>query len=127
MMRLDFRAALFLRRAGRLGRALGRDARATAAVEAALILPVALTMFALLLYGAEAFDAQRRVTLTARTATDLITQTTPSYPSGKASIAQSQVDTALAFAAFVIRPFEASNLSMVASEVEIFTPSRNIS
>ncbi len=41
-------------------------------------------MFALLLYGAEAFAHQRKVTLTARTVTDLITQTTPTMVSGQA-------------------------------------------
>jgi Flp pilus assembly protein TadG len=119
MMRVDVRATLLLRRARRIGRALGRDTRATAAVETALILPVALTMLALVIFGAEAFDAQRKVTLTARTATDLITQEMPQYPSGKPSIAQSNVVNDLSFAAFVIRPFDPSNLSMVASEVQI--------
>jgi Flp pilus assembly protein TadG len=77
-----------LRRAAHVGRALRDDARATAAVEAALILPVALTMFALLLYGAEAFAIQRKVTLTARTITDLITQTTPTMVNNQPSVPQ---------------------------------------
>ena len=79
-------AAQILRRAARAARALRDDARATAAVEAALILPIALTMFALLIYGAEAFAIQRKVTLTARTVTDLVTQAAPTQMSSGASV-----------------------------------------
>ena len=67
-----------------------------------MILPVALTMFALLLYGAEAFAIQRKVTLTARTVTDLITQTTPTTVSGRRRSPQSSIDTDLAVASSVL-------------------------
>ena len=90
-----------LRRAARVGRALRVDARATAAVEAALILPVALTMFALLLYGAEAFDIQRKVTLTARTVTDLITQTDADDGQAKSAVGSAIVDRHRSFRRFV--------------------------
>ena len=86
MTKLRASAPQFLHRAARVGRALRDDARATAAVEAALILPIALTMFALLIYGAEAFAIQRKVTLTARTVTDLVTQTTPTMVSSQPSV-----------------------------------------
>ena len=108
-----------LRRAARAGRALRDDARATAAVEAALILPVALTMFALLLYGAEAFAIQRKVTLTARTVTDLITQTTPTMVNNQPSVPQSSIDTDLSVASSVLAPYAAANLTMLATEVKI--------
>jgi len=109
MTNLGASSPRFLRRAARAGRALSDDARATAAVEAALILPVALTMLALVIYGGEAFAIQRKVTLTARTVTDLITQTTPPVlvmVSGKPSVPQSA-------------PFASANLSMLATEVQI--------
>ena len=112
-------APQFLHRAARVGRALRDDARAVAAVEAALILPIALTMFALLLYGAEAFAIQRKVTLTARTVTDLITQTTPTMVSGQPSVPQSSIDSDLAYASSVLAPYAAANLTMLASEVLI--------
>jgi hypothetical protein len=116
-----------LRRAAYLGRALRDDSRAMAAVEAALILPVALTMFALLLYGAEAFDAQRKVTLTARTVTDLITQTSSPVlvmVSGVPSVPQSSIDSDLSYASCVMTPFSScptasSSLTMLATEVQI--------
>jgi Flp pilus assembly protein TadG len=110
-----------LGRAARAGRALREDTRATAAVEGALLLPVAMTMFALLLYGAEAFNIQRKVTLTARTVTDLITQSTPTMVSSQPSIAQSAIDTDLSVASSVLTPYTAANLTMVASEVQVNT------
>ncbi len=111
-----------LQRAARVGRALRVDARATAAVEAALILPVALTMFALLLYGAEAFAIQRKVTLTARTVTDLITQTSSPVlvmVNSQPSVPQSSIDTDLSVASSVLAPYAAANLTMLATEVKI--------
>jgi Flp pilus assembly protein TadG len=109
-----------LRRAGRAGRALGDDARATAAVEAALVLPVALTMFALLIYGAEAFAVQRKVTLTARTVTDLVTQAAPTQFSGSASVVvHTAIDNLLCVASAVIAPYNPTNMSMVVSEVQV--------
>ncbi len=106
-----------LGRAARAGRALRGDTRATAAVEGALILPIAMTMFALLLYGAEAFNIQRKVSLTARTVTDLITQSQPTMVSSQPSLAQSAIDTDLSVASSVMTPYTAANLTMVASEV----------
>ncbi len=119
MTKRDASAPQILHRAARAGRALRDDSRATAAVEAALILPIALTMFALLLYGAEAFAIQRKVTLTARTVTDLITQTAPTMVSNQPSIPQSSVDSDLAYASSVLAPYAAANLTMLASEVKI--------
>ena len=115
-----------LRRAAHVGRGLRDDTRAMAAVEAALILPVALTMFALLLYGAEAFDAQRKVTLTARTVTDLVTQSTPTMVSGNPSVPQSSIDNDLSYASCVMTPFSScptasANLTMLVTEVLIKT------
>jgi Flp pilus assembly protein TadG len=112
-------ASRILRRAARAGRALRDDARATAAVEAALILPIAMTMFALLLYGAEAFAIQRKVTLTARTVTDLITQRTTTMVNSLPSIPQTCVDNDLSVASSVLTPYAAANLSMLASEVKV--------
>jgi Flp pilus assembly protein TadG len=118
--------AQILRRAARVGRALRNDVRATAAVEAALILPVALTMFALLIYGAEAFAIQRKVTLTARTVTDLVTQAAPNQMSGGASlVSRSQsgnnpgIDTYLGLSSSVLIPYASANLSMLISEVQV--------
>lgn len=111
-------APFLLRRAKRAGRAFFEDSHATAAVEAALILPVALTMFALLIYGAEAFAIQRKVTLTARTVTDLVTQASPNNMSNGASIvAAADIDPLLTVSSAVLTPYSNANLAMVVSEV----------
>jgi Flp pilus assembly protein TadG len=116
-------AAQFLRRAARAARALRDDARATAAVEAALVLPIALAMLALLIYGAEAFAIQRKVSVTARTVTDLVTQATPTLmTSGASIVGHAAIDTDLSYAACVMAPYSpcpnaSSNLTMVVSEV----------
>jgi len=124
MSRAPIRVFRLLGQAARAGRALSRDRRATAAVEAALILPVALTMLALMIYGAEAFNVQRKVTLTARTVTDLVSQTAPMYVSSQPSIQQSTVVTDLSYASCVMAPYSPclnpnSNLKMVVSEVQV--------
>jgi Flp pilus assembly protein TadG len=116
---INVRASLshILARTARAARALRDDARAAAAVEASLILPVALTMFALMLYGAEAFAIQRKVTLTARTVTDLVTQTAPTMVANNPSIPQSTIDADLAYASAVLAPYAAANLTMLVTEV----------
>jgi len=111
-------AAQILRRFARRARALGDDAQATAAVEAALILPVALGLFALLIYGAQAFAIQRKVTLTTRTVTDLVTQYAPKNMSSGASIMpHATIDNLLCVASAVIQPYDSANMTMVVSEV----------
>jgi Flp pilus assembly protein TadG len=111
-------AAQILRRFARRARALRDDAEATAAVEAALILPVALGLFALLIYGAQAFAIQRKVTLTTRTVTDLVTQYAPQNMSNGASImTHGTIDNLLCVALAVIQPYDSNNMTMVVSEV----------
>jgi Flp pilus assembly protein TadG len=113
-------AAQILRRAARAARALRDDARASAAVEAALILPIALTMFALLIYGAEAFAIQRKVTLTARTVTDLVTQAAPTQMSSGASVVvHATIDNLLCASKAVVQPYNSNNMSMVVSQVKV--------
>lgn len=100
-------------------KAMRDDIGASAAVEAAFILPVALMVFALLIYGAEGFAIDRKVTLTARTVTDLITQATPTeYGANQTSIvAAASIDNYLQVASSVLAPYSASNMTMVVSEV----------
>lgn len=112
--------ACLARRAAGAARAFHRDARAVAAVETALILPVALTMLALVVFGAEGFAIQRKVTLTARTVTDLVTQATPNQLSSGASLVNaSSIDQLLQLASSVLAPYANANLAMVVSEVVV--------
>jgi Flp pilus assembly protein TadG len=99
-------------------RSLLEDEQATAAVETALLAPVALSVMALLVYGAEGFAIDRKVTLTARTVTDLITQATPTQlSSGSSIVAAASIDSDLQVASAVLAPYSSANMTMVVSEV----------
>ncbi len=111
------------RRAARRWRELRDDARGTGAVEAALLLPSALLMMALLIYGAEGFAINRKVTETARTVTDLVTQATPTQfepnGSGSSEMTEAAIDNLLQVASSVLAPYSASNMTMVVSQVQV--------
>jgi Flp pilus assembly protein TadG len=94
---------LFLRRSA--------GERAMAATEFALILPVALIMFTgSLIYGT-ASEVNRKVTLTARNVTDLVTQYT--------SITTADMTTLVNSAAQVMAPFPTANTTVVVSDVTV--------
>ena len=117
-----------------------RDERGVAAIEAALIAPVAVGLLGLIAIWAQAIAIQRKVTLTAHTITDLVTQQgtqtsgacTASNPSLAASVNQSTVDSILNNAANVLYPYvkptsgtnpvtgtNLSNMTMVISEINV--------
>src|SRR5271156_1905395 len=94
---------LFLRRSA--------GERAMAATEFALILPVALIMFTgSLIYGT-ASEVNRKVTLTARNVTDLVTQYT--------SITTADMTTLIDSAAEVMAPFPTANTTVVITDVTV--------
>ncbi len=119
-----------------------RDERGVAAIETALIAPVAVGLLGLIAIWAQAISIQRKVTLTAHTITDLVTQQgtqtasacTASNPSLEASVNQSIVDSILNNAANVLYPYvkptsgtnpvtgtNLSNMTMVVSEINVDT------
>ena len=118
MIRIPFASFAWATRAIAGARALRDDCSATAAIEGAFLLPVALLMIALLIYGAEGFAIDRKVTLTARTITDLITQATPTTISNESSVvSHTSIDYWLQAGSAVMSPYSASNMTMVVSEV----------
>src|SRR5271157_1608870 len=90
-----------------------RDEKGVAAVEAALIAPVAVALLGLIAIWAQGIAIQRKVTLTAHTITDLVSQQgtqtngacTASSASTEASVNQSTVDNLLNNAANVLYPY----------------------
>jgi len=119
-----------------------RDEKGVAAVEAALIAPVAVALLGLIAIWGQAIAIQRKVTLTARTITDLVTQQgtqtngacTATNASTEASVNQSTVDNLLNNAANVLYPYvkptsgsnpvtgtNVSDMTMVVSEINIDT------
>jgi len=72
-----------------------RSEEGIAAVEGALLLPVAIAVMGLVVYGGEGLAIQRKVTLASRTLADLVGQATVSTTAnaaGQAAINQTTVD-----------------------------------
>jgi Flp pilus assembly protein TadG len=88
-----------------------RNERAIAAVEFALVLPLMLFVFVGVSEVGQAVEISRKVTLTTRIVTDLVTQ--------YANVSSATLSTVLGASAEVIAPFSASNLVMTVSEVYI--------
>ncbi len=82
-----------------------------AAVEFALTLPVLLFVFVGVTEVGEAVSISRKVTITTRTVTDLVTQ--------NSSLSASGLNTILAASAQVIAPYSSSNLSVTVSEIQV--------
>ena len=92
-------------------RSFRRDERGVAAIEFAFIAPVALMFLGLAVIMGEALAIGQKVTLTARTIVDLVSQ--------QDSVTSSQVTQYLQAAAFTMAPYDTTNLQMVVSEIQI--------
>jgi Flp pilus assembly protein TadG len=88
-----------------------RSERAVAAVEFALVLPLMLFVFVGVTQVGQAIEISRKVTLTTRIVTDLVTQ--------YANVSSSTLSTVLGASAQVIAPYSANNLVMTVSEIYI--------
>jgi Flp pilus assembly protein TadG len=82
-----------------------------AATEFALILPVALVLFTGVLTYGTANDINRKVTVTARTVTDLVAQCSALLPA--------DMTTLLSATSQVMAPFPAANTTVIVSQVQI--------
>ncbi len=87
---------------------LGND-QAIAAVEFAVILPLMLFVFVGVAQVGQAIEISRKVTVTTRIVTDLVTQ--------YSSVSCSTLNTVLAASAQVIAPYSATNLAITVSEI----------
>lgn len=88
---------------------IGND-RAIAAVEFAIILPLMLFVFVGVAQVGQAIEISRKVTVTTRIVTDLVTQ--------YSTVSCSTLNTVLAASAQVIAPYSSSNLSITVSEID---------
>ena len=105
------RATLLARHSiGRLQRLAG-DERAVSAVEFALLLPLMLTLYLGSVEITQGIAADRKVTLTARSIGDLVSQAT--------SITNADMTNALNAASSVMSPYPVSNLKVTVSSVSI--------
>ena len=93
-------------------RSLVSNTRGASAVEFALMLPVALALYAFLCGLVEAMIVKRDVDTTARTISDLVARSS-------ATGAKANFDCLLGAAAAVMTPWSSANLSVVVTEVQI--------
>ena len=91
--------------------ALAGDQRGISAVEFAMLLPLMLTLYLGTVEVSQGIGADRRVTLTARTVADLVSQ--------MSSVSNSDMTNSLNAASAVMAPYPSSNLKVTVSSVTI--------
>ncbi len=105
-------------------RQYAQDASGVAAVEFSLILPVALLMMALVVYGGQAFRIQRKVELSAATVANLVAQ---GDNTNVASVTSAEMTQILAYPNLILYPNDASAIQVVVSELAISSVSGVVS
>ena len=103
---------LFHRRA----RGFLAEAKGLAAVETALILPVALMLMSLVVYGGQAYGVQRRVTLAATTVANIFAQANNNNAS---TITAAELNQILAYPNLILYPYDASAAAVVVSQLQV--------
>jgi Flp pilus assembly protein TadG len=96
------------------GRALLADIKGLAAIEMALILPIALMLMSLIVYGGQAFFVQRRVTQGASTVANLLAQ---GNNNGSATITAAELNQILAYPALILYPYDGSTVAVEGSQL----------
>ncbi len=101
-------------RSSRLGRALLADIEGLAAIEMALILPIALLLMSLIVYGGQLYTLQRKVTMSATTVANLLAQ---GNNNGQATITAAELTQILAYPSLILYPYNGSGVEVVASQL----------
>ena len=101
-------------RPSRLARALLADIEGLAAIEMALILPIALMLMRLIVYGGQLYTVQRKVTLGATTVANLMAQ---GNNNGSATITAAELNQILAYPGLILYPYDGSGVQVVASQL----------
>jgi Flp pilus assembly protein TadG len=100
----------------RCPRAFLADARGLAAIELALILPIALMLMSLVVFGGQAFSVQRKVTQAAMTVANIFAQANNVNTS---TITASELKQILAYPNLILFPYDGSTASVVVSQVQV--------
>lgn len=95
----------------RLTTCFSRDARGGAAVEFAIIAPVMLLLFFGTVELSEGISADRKVTLAARTISDLVAR--------KSETDDNELRNVFTAASYIIRPFQLTNFKATVSQISI--------
>jgi Flp pilus assembly protein TadG len=89
-----------------------------AAAEMALILPVALLIMSLIVFGGQAFGVQRKVTLAATTVADIFAQ---ANNNGLATITAAELNQILSYPNLILYPYDASAVQVRVSQLLVTT------
>lgn len=95
---------------------IATDCAGVAAVEFSLILPVALLMMSLVVYGGQAFSIQRRVELSAATIANLVAQ---GNNTTTATITSAEMTQILAYPNLILYPSDPTGVQVVVSELSV--------
>ena len=110
------------RRLPRRSRAFLADAEGLAAVELALILPIALMLMSLVVFGGQAYSVQRRVTLAATTVANIFAQANNVNTS---TITVAELNQILSYPNLILYPYNGSSASVVLSQLLVTTSNGN--
>jgi Flp pilus assembly protein TadG len=95
-------------------RAFLADAKGLAAAELAMILPLALMLMSLVVYGGQAYGVQRRVTLAATTVANIFAQ---ANNNNQSTITAAELNQILAYPNLILYPYDASAVQVVVSQL----------
>ena len=98
----------------RRARAFLADPKGLAAVELALILPIALMLMSLVVFGGQAFGVQRRVTVAASTVANIFSQANNINTS---TITAPELTQILAYPNLILYPYDGSTAAVVVSQL----------
>ena len=102
----------------RRSRAFVADAKGLAAIEMALILPIALMLMSLVVFGGQAYSVQRKVTLAATTVANIFAQANNVNTS---TITAAELNQILSYPNLVLYPYDGSTASVVVSQLLVTT------
>jgi Flp pilus assembly protein TadG len=94
------------------------DAKGLAAVELALILPIALMLMSLVVYGGQAYSVQRKVTQAATTVANIFAQANNTNAS---TITAAELNQILAYPNLILYPYNGSGVQVVLSQLLVTT------
>jgi Flp pilus assembly protein TadG len=97
-------------------RAFLADAQGLAAVELALILPVALMLMSLVVFGGQAYNVQRKVTMSATTVANIFAQANNTNAS---IITAAELSQILAYPNLILYPYDGSTAAVVVSQLQV--------
>lgn len=92
------------------------DAKGLAAIELALILPIALMLMSLVVFGGQAYSVQRKVTLAATTVANIFAQANNVNTS---TITVAELNQILSYPNLILYPYDGSTASVVVSQVQV--------